>query len=301
MPRIARMINPDEKTVYHLVCRTALSGFPFQDAEKDEFIKILSKYSRIYFTDMIGFCVMGDHFHLLVRMIPERYFSDREVKKRYHRLYGDKSPLPVDDKDSDDGKRKGYPFFREKWSSLGKFMQEIQQTFSHHYNRQHNRRGTLWGARFKSVIVEDGHTLLNCLAYIDLNPVRAGIAATPGDYRWNTLGTHIRTKGRAGFLSLDFGLKELNSLNNKEKIAWYRRFVGEKAAGVPGDVSPPGLPDRFTRRTRYFSDSGILGSREFVAANYQRHKHLFQSRNKKIPKRIRGLSDIYSMKRLAEP
>jgi REP element-mobilizing transposase RayT len=295
------MINPDRKTVYHLISRTALEGFPFKDAEKDEFIKIIAKYSRIYFTDIIGFCVMGDHFHLLVRMIPDRYFSDREVKKRYHRLYGDKSPLPVNDSDTDDGKRKGYPFYRKKWSSLGKFMQEIQQTFSRFYNQQHNRRGTLWGARFKSVIVEDGHTLLNCLAYIDLNPVRAGIAVKPEDYRWNTLGTHIRTNGSAGFLSLDFGFKEFDGLNGREKIQWYRQFVTEKGAKGPGSVSTSDPPNRFTHRTRYFSDSGIIGTREFVAKNYQRHKNIFQSRNKKIPKRIKGLSNIYSMKRLSEP
>ena len=301
MPRIARMINPDQKTVYHLISRTALEGFPFQEPEKDEFIRIISHFSRIYFTDMIGFCVMGDHFHLLIRMIPDRYFSDREVKKRYHRLYGDKSPLPVDDKGADPGKRKGYPFFREKWSSLGKFMQEIQQSFSRCYNREHNRRGTLWGARYKSVIVEDGHTLLNCLAYIDLNPVRAGIADKPENYRWNTLGTHVRTQVRAGFLSLDFGYEAFDGLTDREKIQRYREFVSEKAAEKPGGESPSDPPSRFTRRTRYFSDSGIIGTKEFVAKNYERHKDLFVSKNKKIPKRIKGLSDIYSMKRLSEP
>ena len=151
------------------------------------------------------------------------------------------------------------------------------------------------------MIVEDGHTLLNCLAYIDLNPVRAGISVKPEDYRWNTLGTHIRTDGRAGFLSLDFGLKEFEGLNNKERIQWYRQYVSEKGAKAPSSTSPSDPPNRFTHRTRYFSDSGIIGTKEFVARNYQRHKHLFQSKNKKIPKRIKGLSDIYSMKRLSEP
>jgi hypothetical protein len=45
--------------------------------------------------------------------------------------------------------------------------------FSRFYNRRHNRRGFFWGDRFKSVIVEKGETLINCLTYIDLNPVRA--------------------------------------------------------------------------------------------------------------------------------
>jgi len=65
--------------------------------------------------------------------------------------------------------------YREKCSNLSELIREIKQRFSKFYNKRHNRRGTLWGERFKSVIVEDGATLINCLAYIDLNPVRAGI------------------------------------------------------------------------------------------------------------------------------
>ncbi len=49
---------------------------------------------------------------------------------------------------------------------------------------------------------------------------------------------------------------------------------------------------RFKHRTRYFSDSGIIGTKAFVSKNYQRFKHLFQSRNEKIPKRISGLDGV---------
>ncbi|MEA3231771.1 MAG: hypothetical protein U9Q05_08455, partial [Thermodesulfobacteriota bacterium] len=61
-----------------------------------------------------------------------------------------------------------------------------------------------------------------------------------------------------------------------------------------------GQIDRFTHRTRYFTDSGIIGTRGFVSKNYQQFKHLFQSKNEKIPKRIKGLVDVYSLKRLSE-
>ncbi|OQY00975.1 MAG: hypothetical protein B6I22_15025, partial [Desulfobacteraceae bacterium 4572_123] len=58
--------------------------------------------------------------------------------------------------------------------------------------------------------------------------------------------------------------------------------------------------DRFKYRTRYFSDSGIIGTKEFVAKNYQRFKHHFQSKNDKIPKLISGLDGVYSLKRLSK-
>ena len=57
---------------------------------------------------------------------------------------------------------------------------------------------------------------------------------------------------------------------------------------------------RFRYRTRYFTDSGIIGTKEFVSENYQRFKDLFMSKREKIPKRVVGLDGIYSLKRLAE-
>jgi hypothetical protein len=53
-------------------------------------------------------------------------------------------------------------------------------------------------------------------------------------------------------------------------------------------------------RSRYFTDSGIIGSKEFVLSNYQRFKHLFNSKHEKKPKPIKGLDGIYSLKRLSE-
>ena len=57
---------------------------------------------------------------------------------------------------------------------------------------------------------------------------------------------------------------------------------------------------RFRCRTRYFTDSGIIGSKEFVSVNYQRFKNLFDSKHEKKPKPIKGLDGIYSLKRLSE-
>jgi hypothetical protein len=66
------------------------------------------------------------------------------------------------------------PSLREKLSSLCEFDREIKVGFARFYNKRHNRRGYFWGDRFKSVIVEKGETLINCLAYIDLNPLFYG-------------------------------------------------------------------------------------------------------------------------------
>jgi REP element-mobilizing transposase RayT len=302
------MIIADEKAVYHVMSRTALDGFPLKDVEKDFMLDLIKKFSSLYFTEILGFCLMGNHFHLLVKMFPENRFTDEYIQKRFEMFYGDSRAFV-----------KGHiPYLRAKLSSLSEFMREIKVGFARYYNRRHNRRGYFWGDRFKSVIVEKGETLINCLAYIDLNPLRAGLVDRPEKYRWNSLGYHVQTNNQDNFLSTDFGLKEFNVKSKKERIRRYRRYVYEagavnqpergKAKVIDGKVLEKernrefelSRNDRFRYRTRYFTDSGIIGSKEFVSANYQRFKHLFYSKHEKKPRPIKGLEGMYSLKRLSE-
>jgi len=302
------MVINDETTVYHVMSRTALDGFPLGDVEKDFMIDLIKRYSDLYFVEILGVCIMGNHFHLLVKTLPEYKFTDQDIKKCYVDFYGD-------DRVFTDGL---IPSLRSKLSSLSEFIREIKVGFARYYNKRHNRRGYFWGDRFKSVIVDKGETLINCLAYIDLNPLRAGIVSRPEDYRWNSLGYHVQTNNRDNFLSTDFGLKEFNVKSEKERIRRYRRYVYEAGAlnrpekGKTKVINDRILEkernrgfelsrnDRFRYRTRYFTDSGIIGSKEFVSTNYQRFKHLFYSKHEKKPKPIKGLDGMYSLKRLSE-
>ena len=302
------MIIDDQSTVYHVMSRTALDGFPLGDSEKDFMLDLIRRYAALYLVEILGFCIMGNHFHILVRVIPEYKFTDAEILKRYVEFYGDERIFA----------NGLVPSLRLKLSSLSEFMREIKVNFARFYNRRHHRRGYFWGDRFKSVIVENGETLINCLAYIDLNPLRAGLVERPEQYRWNSLGYHIQTNNQDNFLSTDFGLKEFNVKSKKERITRYRRYVYEA-----GSINQPekgkvkvikdkvleqernkefelSKSDRFRYRTRYFTDSGIIGSKEFVSANYKRFKNLFSSKHEKKPKPIKGLAGIYSLKRLSE-
>ena len=308
MPRTQRLKINDETAVYHVMSRTALDGFPLGDIEKDFMLDLIRQYSRLYFVEILGFCLMGNHFHLLVKMFPEYSFSDEDIKNRFEDFYGDDRTFLYGQ----------VPSLREKLSNLSEFVREIKVGFTRYYNQRHNRRGYFWGDRFKSVIVEKGETLINCLAYIDLNPLRAGIVERPEEYRWNSIGYHMQTSNKNNFLSLDFGLKEFGVLDAEERLNHYRRYLYEAGAlsrsGKPG----AGVIDnsvlekerkndfelkrvqRFRYRSRYFTDSGIIGTKEFVSSNYHRFKDLFMSKRDKIPKPVAGLGGIYSLKRLAE-
>ncbi|MFU8849368.1 MAG: transposase, partial [Opitutales bacterium] len=86
--------------------------------------------------------------------------------------------------------------FTYRMHSLSEFMKTLLQRFTRWFNRQKKRSGTLWEERFKSVIVESGIPARTVAAYIDLNPVRAGMAADPADYRWSSYGEAVGAGGR---------------------------------------------------------------------------------------------------------
>ncbi len=81
MARIPRMLVTGEPTAYHVMSRTALDGFPLGDAEKDFLAGLIRAKSRQYFVEIIGFSIMGNHFHILVRMLPDGDFSDAERRE----------------------------------------------------------------------------------------------------------------------------------------------------------------------------------------------------------------------------
>ncbi len=73
---------------------------------------------------------------------------------------------------------------------LAQMMQAVGRRYVRHFNDRQKRTGTLWEGRFKSSLIQSERYLLACMAYIDLNPVRAGMVQQPGDYRWSSFAHH---------------------------------------------------------------------------------------------------------------
>jgi hypothetical protein len=151
------------------------------------------------------------------------------------------------------------------------------------------------------------------LAYIDLNPVRANIEKQPEDYRWCTLGYLLQTNNRNKLLSLEFGVEKLNKLSFKKRLAAYREFVyeiGSLASNKGKSIEPEILEkqqakgfnlsglDCIKYRSRYFTDSAIIGSRQFVSDTYLQFQELFSHRKTKKPVPIRGMDAVFSLRRL---
>jgi len=92
-------------------------------------LDLIKSYAALYFVEILGICIMGNHFHILVKTVPEYKFTDQDIKKRYVDFYGD-------DRVFTDGL---IPSLRAKLSSLSEFVREIKVGFARYYNKRHNR------------------------------------------------------------------------------------------------------------------------------------------------------------------
>lgn len=288
MPRAPRMLAQGEPAVYHVISRTALDGMVIKEHEKDYLVGLIQRLSSIYFVEVLGYCIMGNHFHLVVRMNPGEEFDDQEIVARYQRCYGSSSKLLPGQ----------IPLLRQRWASLSEFMKVVKQSFSLYYNRLHGRRGYFWGDRFKSMMVQNGESLINLLGYVELNPVRAGLVKEPEAYRWCSLAFHVQTNNRGGWLSMDFGLEDFGGRSRAERLSEYRTFVREKGGIDLSEATARDLTslDRFRYRSRYFSESAVIGTKSFVNNCYHRFRKPASQGRTKEATAIDGLPGIYAMK-----
>jgi putative transposase len=70
--------------------------------------------------------------------------------------------------------------------AMPRMMQGVGRRYVRLFNQRHRRTGTLWEGRYRATPVQTERYLLACMAYIDLNPVRAGVVARPEDYPWSS-------------------------------------------------------------------------------------------------------------------
>ncbi|MCP5537634.1 MAG: transposase [Akkermansiaceae bacterium] len=215
--RQKRFIPPSAETspcLYHCVSRVVDRDFKFGPREKEVFVKMMRAYEEFCGVQVLAYCVMGNHFHVLVEVPPKVRdaavsMSDElflvKIKKLYSRAYylDVRQMLELlreggSDKAAEELKEK----YTRRMHDLSFFMKGLKQRFTQWFNGHHGRRGTLWEGRFKSVLVESGYAARVMAAYIDLNPVRAGMVEEPGDYKWcsygEAVGSENNGKARAG-------------------------------------------------------------------------------------------------------
>jgi len=219
---LAEWRNSESKPVfYHCISRIVDRRFVLGAQEKEKFRALMRMYEKFSGCRVTSYCLMDNHFHLLLEVPPmpkngppdtalsnaglsNASLSDTELLYRLSALYNEAFVATVAKELADARKlvKAGladesivvaqiHERFTYRMHDLGEFMKGLLQRYTQWHNRIHERSGRLWEDRFKSVIVEDGVAARTMAAYIDLNPVRAGLVKDPAEYRWSSYGEAI--------------------------------------------------------------------------------------------------------------
>lgn len=310
--RSARITAPGE-CYYHVTSRVIEGRFILGNLERERFRQTMRLAEDFCDVQVLTWCCMSNHFHVLV-YIPERQdVDDEEFIRRMKLIYGPNKVCEVERQIRilrDNGQDKAAETYKENWTyrmyDVSEFMKMLKQRFSQWYNTRNERKGPLWEDRFKSVLVEESAWALSCMAaYIDLNPVRAGIVKDPKDYRHCGYAEAV-----AGNKLAREGLKRVMRTlwhGAEADIGWkrvgcsYRKFIFNKGRNVKlnryGQPEQGGftqeeleevikqdgklsMPELLRLRVKYFTYGVIFGSQEFVEKIYKLNREKFGRKRK---------------------
>jgi putative transposase len=322
---------------YHCITRVVDKRFIFEEEQKERFVKLMRAYEEFCGVRIITFCIMSNHAHILCE-VPHRPAmanlpSDQDLVRLVEVAdcsYGSIElarmlKLLRDSGDHAAAEALREQFFARMWD-VSAFMQTLKQRFTQWFNGVNERCGTLWEGRFKSVLVEGASLSLSTIAaYIDLNPVRAGMVTEPEAYRWCGYAQALAGQERARQgLRVAVSARRSGNLSISEVLASYRqklyevgieRRAGEDGTGarigfsrakVEAVIEAGGKLGHFEAlrcKVRYFSDGVVFGSREFVEEFFQNNRSKFGARRQTGARSLRllNLPGLFTVRDLRSP
>jgi len=309
-------VKADGQGFYHCVSRVVEGRFIFQvsghgSVEAERFIMLMRCLEAFSGVRVLTYVLMSNHFHLLCEVPEPRTLSDAEVLDRVEAGYGRARRQALQEElaryrrqpDGDAQVQRLLDRYRRRMYDISVFIKELKGRFAQWYNQCHDRYGVLWAERFKSVLLEGGEALAAVAAYIELNPVRAGLCADPKDYRYSGYAEALAK----GSLLARQGIRTI--LGQPETISWkelsreYRKYLFVKGSSRSANKPPAfdlataqrvaeqqhgelSLPQRLLCRIRYFTDGVILGSQGFVEAHFGRIKQKFGYKRHRVVSRV---------------
>lgn len=211
--------------------------------------------------------------------------------------------------------------FKKRFCDVSLFVKELKERFSRWYNKQNDRRGTLWMDRFQSVCVEGSAALTTMAAYIDLNPVRAGVVADPLLYEWSGYaeaggGSRRARRGLCKALGLPQDSWESRALaryrlflydqgravepeseargKGKTERSGFSREDREKVRSSQGEMSPA---LRLRKRVSTFSTGVAIGSEVFVRRIAMSYCETMKRKRERHPRVLEGVKGDFHVMR----
>lgn len=203
------LVSVEDTPYYHVVSRCVRRSFlcgvdhsTGKDYEHrrqwiEDRIRILSSLFSI---DICAYAVMSNHLHIVLKLCPYQAdnWSDTEVVERWLSLF--KGPLLIQQWHAGEPLSKAQldavsdmiAIYRQRLSSLSWFMKCLNEPIARQANQEDKCTGHFWESRYKSQALLTEEALLSCMAYVDLNPVRADMATTPEESNHTSIKERIK-------------------------------------------------------------------------------------------------------------
>lgn len=204
LPR-SSLIDANVTPYYHCVSRCvrraflcgkdAKTGYNFEH-RRAWIERRLQKLADIFAIDLCAYAIMSNHYHVVVHLNQHqlRSWDDDEVVARYSQLH--RLPEDFEFANPDDTAR-NITRWRERLGSISWFMKCINEPLARLANKEDDCKGRFWEGRFKSQALLDAKAVLKCMAYVDLNPIRAGKSATLEGSRHTSIRARIKGRNKA--------------------------------------------------------------------------------------------------------
>jgi REP element-mobilizing transposase RayT len=313
--RKARIVE-EMAAYYHVVSRVVGRERLFDAAEERErFTKTMRQVEGFSGVQVLAFAVLGNHFHILLYVPEWQEVDDRQLERRMRFLYPDgrvhefMAGLAAlrEAGQNDTAERLKRPYVQRMYN-LAEFVKTLKQRVSIGYNRRHNRVGTLWEERYKSVLLDGEVGALKAVAaYIDLNPVRAGLVSDPKDYRFSSYGEamggsklareglgQVVGGGESDWTAVSGEYRQLLYIKGESRgitesgSPVRAGYSEEQVKGVMAARGKLPLNEILRCRVRYFTDGVILGSRVFVEDQYRKRRGLFSEKRETGARPMKG-------------
>ena len=188
-------VSLDSTSYYHCICRCVRRAFlcgqdhySGQDYEhrRQWVVDRLAVLGEVFAIDLCAYAVMSNHYHVVLRINQKKAlsWSDQEVAERWMQLFN--GPLIVkrwlkgETEAAENLKAEEIvQTWRERLYDLGWFMKCLNEYLARKANEEDCCKGRFWESRYKCQALLDEKAVLQCMAYVDLNPVRADMAHTP--------------------------------------------------------------------------------------------------------------------------
>ena len=191
-----RLVSIDDTPYYHCISRCVrraflcgkdpITGYNFEH-RRQWIVDRIKLLHSVFAVDLCAYAVMSNHYHIVVKLraTAARKWSDQEVAERWTKLFNKSTIVHRFLEGSDllpfeqDQVLQQISIWRCRLADLSWFMRCLNEPIARMANQEDRCTGRFWEGRFHSQALLDERALLACMAYVDLNPIRAAIAKTP--------------------------------------------------------------------------------------------------------------------------